>query len=92
MALGGSELRLWSWLNQLPFALRIPKDKPRWDGLLTGLCQTHIPGHCWEAQNGVFPLGPSVWVAHVSGLTCMEIGLAVGPRGGLITCVLAVCC
>ena len=39
----------------------------------------------------LFPLGPSEWVAHMSGLTCMETGLAVVPRGGLITCVLAVC-
>ena len=29
-----SQLRPWSWLNQLPFALRTPKDKPRWAGQL----------------------------------------------------------
>ena len=37
-----------------------------------------------------FPLGLSGWVAHMGGLTCMEIGLAVVPMGGLIACVLAV--
>ena len=40
----------------------------------------------------LFPLAPSGWVAHMRSLTSMETGLAVVPKGGLITCVLPVCC
>ena len=92
MARGGSQL--WSWLDELPFALRTPKDKPGWAGLLQ-ICVRPIfldtAGRRRMVHGLLFPLGPSEWVAHMSGLTCMETGLAVVPRGGLITCVLAVC-
>ena len=47
-----------------PLCIETPKDRPRRDGLLTGLCQTHILGHCWEAHNGVWttvPIG-SLWM------------------------------
>ena len=94
MAWGGSELRLWSWLDQLPFALNTMKDMPRWAGLQLVCVRPiflDIAARHRMVHGLLFSLGPYGWVAHMSGLTCMEIGLAIVPRDGLITCVLAVC-
>ena len=77
-----------------PLCIENSKAQAQVGWTLIGQCQTHILGHPGRhriVHGLLFPLGPSEWVAHMSGLTCMEIGLAIVPRDGLITCVLAVC-
>ena len=79
----------------VPFCIENSKAQAQVGWTLTSQCQTHILGHAGRhriVHGLLFPLGHSGWVAHMSGLPCMGIGLAVVPRGGLIACVLAVCC
>ena len=80
--------------GQLPFVLRTKKDKPRW-AELQQVCVKPIflgiAGRCGMVHGLQFLLEPSEWVARMSGFTCMQIGLAIVPRGGLIAGVLAVC-
>ena len=57
----------------------------------TGLCQTHILGHCWEVWNGSWAAVPTgtLWVGGPHEWPYLRgTGLAIVPRGGLITCVL----
>ena len=60
-----------------------------------GWTQMHILGHCRVVQNDAWAALPTrtLWVGGPHEWPYyMGIGLAVVPRGGLMTCALAVCC
>ena len=94
----GSCLRPWDWLGQPPSVLKASRTSP--GGLTpTGLCQPQTLKDFWEAQNDAWATVPTGTVcgthgcvAHMGGLTYLEIGLAMYLRGGFIPCVLPVGC